>query len=85
MSPLGDVIDDLNAVFDGRRQQIGGDVANLVKSFASLGLLENVGRPIHTLPIEVEMVGPDGCEPDAIEVERDEPVLERYLAVPPNH
>ncbi|MGH9178397.1 MAG: PqqD family protein [Acidimicrobiales bacterium] len=85
-APLGELIEDLSAVFGAPRPDVAHDVIGLVRTFGSLGLLDGVFRSLESVPIDIEFVDADDCDaPDAPDARLDGPGLDtRYLAAPPN-
>ncbi|MEW6471648.1 MAG: PqqD family protein [Actinomycetota bacterium] len=82
-SSLGEVIDDITAVFDVPRQEIADSVHGLVRFFGEMGLFDNVTRNVASLPVDIEYVDIDECgEPIP---PGPQPTFDaRYLEAPPN-
>lgn len=84
VSPLGELIDDVSAVYGAPREQVADSVHGLARFFGQMGFFSNVKRSMASLPVDFEYVDLDECgepiPPDATGASFDE----RYVAAPPN-
>lgn len=83
VSPLGDLVEDVSAVFGVPREEVADSVRGLVRFFGEVGLFDNVTRNIASVPIDLEYVDLDECGEPVPPGPR--PSFDaRYLEAPPN-
>ncbi len=83
VSPLGDLIDDVCAVFGAPREEVTFSVHGLVRFFGDVGLLKNVTRSLSSLPIDIEYIDVDECG-EPIPPGPRPSFDDRYVDAPPN-
>jgi hypothetical protein len=84
VSPVGDLIDDISAVYGAPRSAVAESVHDLLRTFGELGLLRNVGRSFSSVPIDVIYADDPCLEPLPPGPPSEPPLDDRYLPVPPN-
>ena len=85
MAPIGDLIDDVTAVFGSPRSVVADSVHRLVRTYGELGLFENVSQSLASVPVDIEYVDLDECgEPLPPGSDHGQSYDGRYLVAPPN-